>query len=66
MNSYKHREKCQHVRMIKGCVEDCRQVIRSVKERLLITTCMSVGVMGEPKLCRSLTKDKLGKPSKVQ
>lgn len=27
---------------------------------------MSVGVMGEPKLCRSLTKDKLGKPSKVQ
>lgn len=27
---------------------------------------MSVGVMGGPKLCRSLTKDKLGKPSKVQ
>ena len=27
---------------------------------------MSVGVLGEPKLCRSLTEDKLGKPSKVQ
>ena len=56
----------QHVRMIKGCVEDCRQVRRSEKGRLLITTRMSVGVMGEPKLCRSLTKDELGKPSKVQ
>lgn len=52
--------------MIKGCAEDCRQVRRSEKGRLLITTRMSVGVMGEPKLCRSLTKDKLGKPSKVQ
>ena len=26
---------------------------------------MSVGVMGGPNLCRSLTKDKLGKPSKL-
>jgi len=66
MNFYKHRERSQHVRMIKGCVEDCRQVRRSVKGRLLITTRMSVGVLREPKLCRSLTEDKLGKPSKVQ
>ena len=27
---------------------------------------LSVGVMGEPTLCRYLTKDKPGKPSKVQ
>ena len=66
MNSYKHRKENQHVRMIKGCAKDCRQVRRSEIGRLLITTRMSVGVMGEPKLCRSLTKDKLGKPSKVQ
>ena len=52
--------------MIRRCVVLQILVKRSNKVCLQITRRMSVGVMGEPKLCRSLTKDKLGKPSKVQ
>lgn len=52
--------------MIKGCTGITDRSDEVKRDVYRLQPVLSVGVMGEPKLCRYLTKDKPGKPSKVQ